>query len=188
MPAVFCKHKARTVFIDWLQWSFRYEMLYIYRFLGLSLNVCPTNWCALQQNRVNIPGGVFSSHLLCLSIFSLPSSMNSLKVQLVLSSPTTELPRGCGRSASSITPSSGKNRSALMVGGFFVRWPSKQTEHFPVYSFIRHSCSGYCHGHRGFASKLNLHTDLALQRSHMYELHDTALYVIARSYNCMYVL
>lgn len=120
MPAVFCKHKTRTVFIDWLQWSFRYEMLYIYRFLGLSLNVRPTNWCALQQNRVNIPGGVFSSHLLCLSIFSLPSSMNSLKVQLVLSSPTTELPRGCGRSASSITPSSGKNRSALMVGGFFV--------------------------------------------------------------------
>lgn len=172
MPAVFCKHKARTVFIDWLQWSFRYEMLYIYIF----------------SKTVNIPGGVLSSHLLCLSIFSLPSSMNSLKVQLVLSSPTTELPRGCGRSASSITPSSGKNRSALMVGGFFIRWPSKQTEHFPVYRFIRHSCSGYCHGHRGFASKLNLYTDLALQRSHMHELHDTALCVIAPSYNYMYVL
>lgn len=37
--------------------------------------------------------------------------MSSLKAQLVLSFLTTELPRGCGKSALSITPFSGKTRS-----------------------------------------------------------------------------
>lgn len=70
---------------------------------------------------------------------SLPSSTSSLKVQSVLNFPITELPRGCGRSALSITRSSGKNQSALMVGRFSVRRLSRHEKHFSVHSSI--SCS-----------------------------------------------
>lgn len=52
------------------------------------------------------------------SLSSLPSSMSSLKVQLALSFLTTELPRGCGRCALSITPSFGKNWFGLRARKF----------------------------------------------------------------------
>lgn len=56
------------------------------------------------------------------SLSSLPSSTSSLKVRSASSFLTTELPRGCGRCASSITPSSGKNRSGVVVGGLLFRF------------------------------------------------------------------
>lgn len=57
-------------------------------------------------------------HILCISISSFSSSMSSLKAQLVSSFLTTELPRGCGKSALSITPFSGKNWLVLIAGSF----------------------------------------------------------------------
>ena len=88
----------------------------------------------------------FSHFSLSPCSLSLPSSTSSLKVQSVLSFPTTELPRGCGRSALSITLSSGKYRSALMVGVLPVQWASRQRKHFHSYGFHQvcaHSTSLY---------------------------------------------
>lgn len=94
-------------------------------FIDFLMNVlgCPKlqstkYWCGPQQNTPGaVPPTPFFTFL-SVSLSSLPSSMSSLKVQSVLSFLTTELQRSCGRSALSITPFSGKNRSGLMVGGF----------------------------------------------------------------------
>lgn len=78
-------------------------------------------WVFPQQNKVSPLGFVSPATLLTflsVSPLSLPSSTSSLKVQSASSSRITELPRSCGRSASSITPSSGENWSGLMVGRF----------------------------------------------------------------------
>lgn len=48
------------------------------------------------------------------------SSMNSLKVRLVSSFLTTELPRGCGKSVLNITLSSGKIPSLDVLQMFFI--------------------------------------------------------------------
>lgn len=61
---------------------------------------------------------LFFSYSVHLYFLSLPSSTSSLKAQLVLSFLTTELPRGSGKSALSITPFSGKNWLVLIAGSF----------------------------------------------------------------------
>lgn len=87
-------------------------------------------WGGPQKNKVKAPGAVSSTPFLTflsVSLSSLSSSTSSSKVRLDLSFLTTELPRGCGRCALSITPSSGKNWSGLMVGRFlFKAYQGKQ--------------------------------------------------------------
>lgn len=87
-------------------------------------------WGGPQKNKVKAPGAVSSTPFLTflsVSLSSLSSSTSSSKVRLDLSFLTTELPRGFGRCALSITPSSGKNRSGLMVGRFlFNAYQGKQ--------------------------------------------------------------
>lgn len=83
-------------------------------------------WGGPQKNKVKVSSTPFLIFL-SVSLSSLSSSTSSSKVRLDLSFLTTELPRGCGRCALSITPSSGKNRSGLMVGRFlFNAYQGKQ--------------------------------------------------------------
>lgn len=83
-------------------------------------------WGGPQKNKVKVSSTPFLTFL-SVSLSSLSSSTSSSKVRLDLSFLTTELPRGCGRCALSITPSSGKNRSGLMVGRFlFNAYQGKQ--------------------------------------------------------------
>lgn len=98
----------------------RLGSLHVFRFLGCLQCSSKKNCYHRQRKALNRRMLSLLNLFLCfrLSLYLLsPSSTSSLKVRSASSFLTTELPRGCGRCASSITPSSGKNRLGLVVGG-----------------------------------------------------------------------